>query len=181
MTKTNSTRRQKIPAIGATFRQLPAIGLLRQLDAELAARASKIGIGDTMQETAPGEVFEWVEPSPEQAIPVPVPVPAVPSTRGKGTATAGSRPKKQRKDDIADEIELVASQLEVSGVPVTAATVMRKLIDRVGTVGTCITEPVGKKAVLWLRSTTGEEEKLDMRLLNQRLYNRRKKKKGGEI
>lgn len=147
--------RRKIPAIGAAFRQTPPIGAIVR----------------TIEDLSP---MEWIEQesAPDQNRPTSSPVAQQP-VRGRRAPSEA-----KRADDLAVEIELIASHLEATGARVTAASVMDELVDRAGGPDSCVTEAMGR-VVLWLRGSTGQIEKLDMTLLKRRLYYRRKERKAG--
>lgn len=73
-----------------------------------------------------------------------------------------------KHDDLAIELHDIAERMQAADERMTAATVMPLLKARVGVNGSCIQDHAAN-GVIWVRSSTGMQEKLTMKNLNDRI------------
>lgn len=108
--------------------------------------------------------------TPDRAEGAPLPKRA---QQGEAQPARSSRQRGTRVDDMALEIESAVGELRARGETATAARVMALLRARAGRPDSCVTD-VAATGVLWRRGSTGIDEKLTMRALNDRLARLRK-------
>ncbi len=122
-------------------------------------------IGSTWRAIEDTAVFEWAD---EQA--------AEPPQSPTVTTHALAADQAQKADDLADEIDLIASQMEAADRKVTAATVMAVLMERAGRPDTCVKEALkDERAVKWERGSSGDYEYLSMPALKARIARRKER------